>query len=87
LLITTFVSIGNIGGSLKLSKHGAAWMLDTHNGIVWHNGGTSSYNSYLGFDPDKQIAVVILSNQPPGYRIPATVMGAKLLINLKGAKK
>jgi len=27
--------------------------------------------------------VVILSNLPPGYRIPATVMGIKLLVDLQ----
>ncbi len=54
---------------------GMAWIIDRENDIVWHNGGTDNYNSYLGFDPKSGIAVVILSNLSPGYRIPSTVLG------------
>ena len=73
--------------SEKLNIHidgmGMAWILDNQNKIVWHNGGTSSFNSYIGFDSNNNIAVVILSNLPPNYRIPATVMGIKLLTDLQ----
>jgi CubicO group peptidase (beta-lactamase class C family) len=58
-------------------------MIDDEHGIVWHNGGTSNFSSYMGFDPERQIAVVILANLAPGYRIPATVLGAKLLLELQ----
>jgi CubicO group peptidase (beta-lactamase class C family) len=30
--------------------------------IVWHNGGTGGYRSFIGFDRTKQAAVVVLSN-------------------------
>jgi len=30
--------------------------------IVWHNGGTGGYRSFLGFDPKRRIGVVVLSN-------------------------
>jgi hypothetical protein len=30
--------------------------------IVWHNGGTGGYRSFIGFDPKKQAGVVVLSN-------------------------
>jgi serine-type D-Ala-D-Ala carboxypeptidase/endopeptidase len=30
--------------------------------IIWHNGGTGGYRSYLGFDLQKRIGVVVLSN-------------------------
>ena len=62
---------------------GAAWIWDDVHGIVWHNGGTGHYNSYLGFDPERKIAVVILSNLAPNDRIPATVLGIKLLLELQ----
>lgn len=58
---------------------GMAWITDSENGIVWHNGGTGNYNCYLGFRPGSGTAVVILSNLSPSCRIPATVMGVKLL--------
>ena len=76
-------STQNENMNIHIDSMGAAWIIDEHNNIVWHNGGTGHYNCYIGFDMDKQIAVVILSNLPPGYRIPATVMGIKLLNDLK----
>ncbi len=30
--------------------------------IIWHNGGTGGYHSFMGFDPKQRIGVVVLSN-------------------------
>ena len=30
--------------------------------IIWHNGGTGGYHSFAGFDPDKGVGVVVLTN-------------------------
>jgi D-alanyl-D-alanine-carboxypeptidase/D-alanyl-D-alanine-endopeptidase len=30
--------------------------------IVWHNGGTGGYRSWIGFDPAARVGVVVLSN-------------------------
>lgn len=68
---------------IQMDEIGMAWIIDRENGIVWHNGGTGHYNSYLGFDPEAGTAVVILSNLSPNDRIPATVLGIKLLQELK----
>lgn len=68
---------------LRMDSIGSAWILDDLNGIVWHNGGTGHYSCYLGFDPQRQIAVVLLTNLAPNERIPATVLGAKLLLELQ----
>ena len=57
-------------------------IIDKENGILWHNGGTGNYNCYLGFQPETGTAVVVLSNLPPSYRIPATVLGIKALHEL-----
>ncbi|HXW62346.1 MAG TPA: serine hydrolase [Candidatus Acidoferrales bacterium] len=40
------------------------WHIYTVNGkeIVWHNGGTGGYRSFMGFDPKTRIGVVALSN-------------------------
>ena len=62
---------------------GLSWVLDQHNGFIWHNGGTGSYNSYLGICPETETAVVVLSNLKPNERIPATVIGVKLLKELQ----
>ncbi len=69
---------------IRMDEIGMSWIIDNENGIIWHNGGTGDFNSYLGFNPETGTAVVILSNLPPGYRIPATVLGAKLLAELDG---
>ncbi len=41
-----------------------AWHIYTVNGkeIVWHNGGTGGYRSFMGFDPKARIGVAALSN-------------------------
>jgi serine-type D-Ala-D-Ala carboxypeptidase/endopeptidase len=40
---------------------GLAW-ITTGRGIVWHNGGTGGYRSFLGFDAGRRRGVVILCN-------------------------
>ena len=68
---------------IHMDEIGMAWIIDKENGIIWHNGGTGHYNSYLGFSPENRTAVVILSNLAPSDRIPATVLGIKKLLELK----
>ena len=68
---------------IHMDEIGISWIIDTGNSIVWHNGGTGNYNSYIGFDKEKQIAVVVLSNLPPNVRIPATVIGIEVLTTLQ----
>ena len=43
---------------------GLGWMLSSSNDaeLIWHNGGTGGFRSYLGFNPKTQKGVVILSN-------------------------
>jgi len=50
---------------IYIDEIGLSWIIDKKNNIIWHNGGTGDYNSYIGFCPDKQTAVVILSNLSP----------------------
>lgn len=68
---------------INMDAIGMAWIIDKENGFTWHNGGTGNYNSYLAFDPASQTAVVVLSNLPPNFRIPATVLGVKLMEELR----
>ena len=41
-----------------------AWHVITQDGnsIVWHNGGTGGYRSFMGYDPKTRVGVVVLSN-------------------------
>jgi hypothetical protein len=43
---------------------GLGWMLSNSNqaNLIWHNGGTGGFRSYIGFNPKLQKGVVILSN-------------------------
>ncbi|MCB0689721.1 MAG: beta-lactamase family protein [Saprospiraceae bacterium] len=45
---------------------GLAWFLrkNESNGstIIWHNGGTGGFRSFLAFDPDQNLGVVVLTN-------------------------
>ena len=45
-------------------KIGLAWhILSRPAGkIIWHNGGTGGYRSFIGFDPSRRIGVVVLCN-------------------------
>jgi hypothetical protein len=45
----------------KTQRIGLAWMT-SRTGIIWHNGQTGGYRSFLGFTADRQHGVVILSN-------------------------
>jgi CubicO group peptidase (beta-lactamase class C family) len=49
---------------------GKAWHHDHFSGsisgggdIVWHNGGTGGFSSYIGFYPEKQMGLILLANQ------------------------
>jgi len=72
-------SVSNRTMGVYLDEIGMGWVIDKEHGFIWHNGATDDYNSYLGFNPESQTSVVILSNLPSGYRIPATIMGIRLL--------
>ncbi len=41
-----------------------AWHIQTKDGnsIIWHNGGTGGYRTFMGFDPKSRVGVVVLSN-------------------------
>jgi hypothetical protein len=40
------------------------WHISTRDGseLVWHNGGTGGYRSFIGFDPKTRVGVVVLTN-------------------------
>lgn len=45
-------------------KIGLGWHI--RNNITWHNGGTGGFRTFAGFDPDKKMAVVVLTNSTTG---------------------
>lgn len=44
------------------SAVGLFWNRLNEENIVWHNGGTYGSSSFMGFDPDRLIGIVVLSN-------------------------
>jgi CubicO group peptidase (beta-lactamase class C family) len=44
---------------------GLGWHIREHK-YIWHNGGTGGFRSFIGFDPIKKRAVVILTNSTTG---------------------
>jgi len=47
-----------------LGEIGLAWIIrkPSADEIVWHNGGTYGYRSFVGFNPKTRVGVVVLSN-------------------------
>ncbi|HSV02762.1 MAG TPA: serine hydrolase [Phenylobacterium sp.] len=41
-----------------------AWLISSVNGrqIVWHNGGTGGFRTFMGFDPQARVGVVVMTN-------------------------
>lgn len=67
--------------NIRMDAVGLTWMLDEQNNIIWHNGATTDFNSYIGFTEDKKKGVVILSNLNANDKISMTVIGAKILMD------
>jgi CubicO group peptidase (beta-lactamase class C family) len=50
-----------VGGDMEIAY---GWHVQNKDGssIIWHNGGTGGYRTYMGFDPKARAGVVVLSN-------------------------
>lgn len=85
----TYTKIKNINANnaiyekmnIRMDAVGMTWMIDEKNNIIWHNGATTDFNSYIGFNKDKKKGVVVLSNLNANDKISMTVIGAKLLLS------
>jgi CubicO group peptidase (beta-lactamase class C family) len=46
------------------TKIGLGWLIYSTDGgeIAWHNGGTAGFRSFVGYDPEERVGVVVLSN-------------------------
>lgn len=68
---------------IRIDGVGTTWIHDHSAEIIWHNGGTGNYNSYLALDPARDLAVVLLVNRSSNDRVPVTVLGIKLMNELQ----
>lgn len=69
-------------GGFGINEIGMSWMIDSENGIIWHNGATGMHTSYLGFCPEKNTAVVVLSNLSQNGDLETTTIGYKKLMEI-----
>ena len=44
---------------------GYQWRIDEENDIYFHSGQTSDYGSYLAFNKDEEVGVIVMINTPP----------------------
>jgi CubicO group peptidase (beta-lactamase class C family) len=58
---------------------GLGWLIGPHTTrgepVIWHNGGTGGFRSFIGFLPDQAVGVVLLANASR----PVSEMGHRLL--------
>jgi D-alanyl-D-alanine-carboxypeptidase/D-alanyl-D-alanine-endopeptidase len=50
----------------ETAKVGLHWIVTTTRfgrTVIWHNGGTAGYRTFIGFDPERRTGVVVLSNR------------------------
>jgi CubicO group peptidase (beta-lactamase class C family) len=47
---------------------GLGWHISQRNGreLIWHNGGTAGFASYMGYVPDARVGIVVLANSAHG---------------------
>lgn len=45
---------------------GLGWMVEEIDNIIWHNGSTMGFSSFMGFEKDILSGVVVLSNYRSG---------------------
>jgi D-alanyl-D-alanine-carboxypeptidase/D-alanyl-D-alanine-endopeptidase len=59
----TTLSISRSAGSPFMDS-GLGWVIDTRGGgeIIWKNGGTGGYRTFIGYSPKTGIGIVALSN-------------------------
>jgi len=74
-----------IHASVGESMHiGLNWFRIDATGSYWHNGGTGGYSSYALFNPDKDFAVIVLSNTTVGPNSITDKLGLHIAQRLSG---
>ena len=67
---------------VNVDSVGMTWMIDNKNNIIWHNGSTTNFNSYIGFNRKKKVGVVVLSNISPQKDVNMTLIGNRIMHEL-----
>jgi len=66
LMQQTHVVRRSVGKDMSI---GMNWIIRSTNGrdVVWHNGGTGGYRTWLGFDKTRKVAAIVLGNSGVGH--------------------
>ncbi len=67
---------------INVDSVGMTWMIDNKNNIIWHNGSTTNFNSYIGFNREKKVGVVVLSNISSQKDVNMTLIGNRIMHEL-----
>lgn len=67
---------------VNVDSVGMTWMIDNKNNIIWHNGSTTNFNSYIGYNRERKVGVVVLSNISPQKDVNVTLIGNKIMHEL-----
>ncbi len=67
---------------VNVDSVGMTWMIDNKNNIIWHNGSTTNFNSYIGFNREKKVGIVVLSNISPQKDVNMTLIGNRIMHEL-----
>jgi len=74
-----------IHGEAAVGTHIALnWFHDDMTGWFWHNGATGGYSAFAVFAPEKDFAVVVLSNTSPGNTELSDTLGRHIAQRLSG---
>ena len=62
--MAAMLSVRRPTGAPGLGEIGLGWLITkpSDDEIVWHNGGTGGYRSFIGYDAKTRVGVVVLSN-------------------------
>jgi serine-type D-Ala-D-Ala carboxypeptidase/endopeptidase len=77
----THVIHADAGGAMHIALN---WFRIDESGSYWHNGGTGGYSSYALFNPDKDFAVIVLSNTTVGPNSITDALGQHIAQRLSG---
>lgn len=68
------------------NAYGLAWFItkvEEGYTVTWHNGGTDGFNSFIGFDEDRQQGVFVVMNSRNSTALSATELGALILNEMR----
>lgn len=80
-IANTHVIHADVGGGMHIALN---WFKIDATGSYWHNGGTGGYSSYALFNPEKDFAVVVLSNTTVGPKSITDRLGLHVAQRLSG---